>query len=228
VAERQVKNGAKTVILFQLLREGAMSKALDYVKAALQIAFSLVVLAIILLNFRGLHLALEKFLERAASVSAIKGFGIEVDLDAAGVDRALSAADAKRALFHVENLTGAEKRRVLALIQGLDGKEFIRLMYVGQLKNLCEFENPSTEMRNDVALDYGLRDKGLTKIEVNPATLEAVRAKLDQMKTQGKSMENGYPRTCYDMTLTDDGYNVKTVLVKTLSATFDKGPKAPP
>jgi hypothetical protein len=73
-----------------------------------------------------------------------------------------------------------------------------------------------------------LRDKGLTKIEVNPATLEAVRAKLDQMKTQGKSMENGYPRTCYDMTLTDDGYNVKTVLVKTLSATFDKGQKAPP
>jgi hypothetical protein len=228
VAERQVKNGAKTVILFQLLREGAMSKALDYVKAALQIAFSLVVLAIILLNFRGLHLALEKFLERAASVSAIKGFGIEVDLDAAGVDRALSAADAKRALFHVENLTGAEKRRVLALIQGLDGKEFIRLMYVGQLKNLCEFENPSSEMRNDVALDYGLRDKGLTKIEGNPVTLEAVRTKLDQMKTQGKIMENGYPRTCYDMTLTDDGYNVKTVLVKTLSATFDKGQKAPP
>jgi hypothetical protein len=205
-----------------------MPKVLDYIKAALQIAFSLVVFAIILLNFRGLHLAMQKFLERAASVSAIKGFGIEVDLDAAGVDRALSAADAKRTLFHVENLTGAEKRRVLALIQGLDDKEFIRLMYVGQLKNLCEFENPSTEMRNDVALDYGLRDKGLTKIEVNPATLESVRAELDQMKAQGKSPENGYPRICYDMTLTDEGYNVKTVLVKSLSATFDKGRKTPP
>jgi hypothetical protein len=76
-------------------------------------------------------------------------------------------------------LTGAEKRRVLALIQGLDGKEFIRLMYVGQLKNL---DNPSTEMRNDVVLDYGLRDKGLTKIEVNPARLESVRAELDQKR----------------------------------------------
>jgi hypothetical protein len=53
-----------------------MSKALDYVKAAPQIAFSLVVLVIILLNFRGLHLAVQKFLERAASMSAIKGFGI--------------------------------------------------------------------------------------------------------------------------------------------------------
>ena len=205
-----------------------MSKALDYIKAALQIAFSLVVLAIILLNFRGLHLAVQKFLERAASVNAIKGFGIEIDLDAAGVDRALSAADAKRTLFHVENLTGAEKRRVLALIQGLDGKQFVRLMYVGQLKNLCEFENPSTEMRDDAALDYELRDKGLTKIEVSPATLESVRAELAKTVAQGKSLDNGYPRTCYDMTLTDDGYNVKTVLVKSLGATFDEGRKPSP
>ena len=75
-------------------------------------------------------------------------------------------------------------------------------MYVGQLKNLCEFDNPSTEMRNDVVFDYGLRDKGLTKIEVNP---------------------DGYPRTCYDMTLTNDGYNVKTVLVKILRRRSTKG-----
>jgi hypothetical protein len=228
VAARHANNGAKTVILLQLLREGAMSRALDYIKAALQITFSLVVLAIILLNFRDLHLAVQRFLERTASVSSIKVFGVEVDLDEAGVDRALSAADAKRALFHVENLTGAEKRRVLELIHGLDGKEFIRLMYVGQLKNLCEFEYPSTEMRDDVALDYELRDKGLTKIEVSPTTLESVRAELEKMVAQGKSLDNGYPRTCYDMTLTDDGYNVKTVLVKTLSATFDKGRTAPP
>jgi hypothetical protein len=220
------KKGAKTVILLQLLEEDGMSKALDYIKAALQIAFSLVVLAIVLLNFRGLHVALQKFLERAASVSAIKVLGVEIDMDAA--DSALSAADAKRAFFHVENLTGAEKRRVVALIQGLEGKEFVRLMYVGQLKNLCEFENPSTEMRNDVTLDYELRDKGLTNIAVDPATLESVRAELAKMAAQGKSLDNGYPRTCYDMTLSDDGYNVKTVLVKSLSATFDKGRKAPP
>ena len=92
-----------------------MSKALDYIKAALQIAFSLVVLAIILLNFFGL--AMQKFLERAVSVSAIKVLGVEIDMDAA--DRALSATDAQRALFHVENLTGAEKRRVLDLINSI-------------------------------------------------------------------------------------------------------------
>jgi hypothetical protein len=203
-----------------------MSKALEYVKAALQITFSLIVLAIILLNFRGLHLAAQKFLERAASVSTIKVLGVEIDMEA--TDRALAAADAKRTLYHLENLTGTEKRRVLELVHGLDGKEFVRLMYVGQLKNLCEFETPSTEMRDDVALDYKLRDKGLTKIEVSPATLESVRAALAKMVAEGKSLENGYPRTCYDMTFTADGYNVKTVLVKSFSETFDKGGKLPP
>jgi hypothetical protein len=55
-----------------------------------------------------------------------------------------------------------------------------------------------------------------------------VRAELAKTVAQGKSLDNGYPRTCYDMTLTDDGYNVKTVLVKSLSATFDKERKTPP
>jgi hypothetical protein len=196
-----------------------MSKALDYIKAALQIAFSLVVLAIVLLNFQGLYLAARKFLERAASVSSIKLLGVEVDLDQAGVDRAL---------FRADYLTGADKGRVLAMVHGLSAKEFVRLMYVGQLKNLCEFENPSTEMRNDVALDYRLRDKGLTKIEVNPATLESVRAELAKMVAQGKSLDNGYPLKCYDMTFTDDGYNVKTVLVDNLSEAFGDGRKTPP
>jgi len=196
-----------------------MSKALDYIKAALQIAFSLVVLAIVLLNFQGLYLAARKVLERAASVSSIKLLGVEVDLDQAGVDRAL---------FRADYLTGADKSRVLALVHGLSGKEFTRLMYVGQLKNLCEFENPTTEMRNDVALDHRLRDKGLTKIEGNPATLESVRAELAKMVAQGKSLDIGYPLKCYDMTLTDDGYNVKTVLVDNLSEGFGDGRKAPP
>jgi hypothetical protein len=221
----RAKDGIKTAIHLRWLREGAMSKVLDYFKAGLQIAFGLVLLAIILLNFRGLHFALQKFLERA-SVSAIKVLGVEIDMEA--TDRALSAVDAKRAFYHLENLTGTEKRRVLALVHGLDGKEFIRLMYVGQLKDLCEFETPSTEMRDQVALDYELRDKGLTKIEVSSATLESVRAALAKMVARGKSLENGYPRTCYDMKLTDDGYNVKTVLVKSFSATFDKGQKPPP
>lgn len=196
-----------------------MSKVLDYVKAAVQIAFSLIVLALILLNFQGLYRASQKFLDRTASVSSIKLLGVEIDLDADGVNRAL---------FRADYLTGADKSRVLELIHGLTSKEFIRFMYVGQLKNLCEFEKPSTGMRNDVAVDYGLRDKGLTKIEVNAAILESARAELTKLAAQGKTLENGYPLTCYDMKLTNDGYNVKTVLVDNLSLAFNAGSHASP
>ena len=101
-------------------------------------------------------------------------------------------------------------------------------MYVGQLKNLCEFENPSTEMRNDAALDYGLRDMRLVKIENNAVTRDSVRAELAKLVAQGKTLDNGYPCTCYDMTLTDDGYNVKTALVDNFSTAFKDAGYAPP
>ncbi len=192
-----------------------MSKALEYIKAALQIAFGVIVLAIILLNFHGLNLASQKFLE-TASVSKIQLPGVEIDMDAAGVEQALSSVGANY-------LTVADKSRIQAQIHGLDAKEFVRLMYVGQLKDLCEFETPSTEMRNDVALDYGLRDKGLTKIESNLKLLDSVRAALAKKVADGKTLDNGYPRTCYDMTLTDDGYNVKTALIHNLSLAFNAG-----
>lgn len=195
-----------------------MSKALEFIKSALQIAFSLVLLAIVLLNFQPLYLAARKFLERSASVSSIKLLGIEVSLNQASVDKAL---------FQADHLTGADKSRILGLVRGLNASEFSRLMYVGQLKNLCEFENPSTSMRSDAAVDYTLRDKGLTKIENSPAILEAVRSELARLAAEGKTLENGYPLKCYDMTLTDDGYNVKTVLIDNLSDAFGERRPAP-
>ena len=139
-------------------------------------------------------------------------------MGATAVDQALS----------LQNVAPDKKSRVLPMIQRLDSKEFIRLMYVGQLKNLCEFENPSTEMRNDAALDYGLRDMGLVKIENNAVTRDSVRAELAKLVAQGKTLDNGYPRTCYDMTLTDDGCNVKTALVDNFSTAFKDAGYAPP
>ena len=87
-----------------------MPKVFDTIKAALQIAFSLVVLAIILLNFQGLYLATRKFLERAALVNTIKALGIEIDLGADEVDKALS----------LQNVAPDKKSLVLPMIQKLE------------------------------------------------------------------------------------------------------------
>jgi hypothetical protein len=188
-----------------------MSKALDYVKDALHIAFGFVILAIVLLNLQDIHLAVRTLLERAASVSSIKALGVEIDLGASGVDRALS----------LQNVAADKKNRVLPLIRQLDSEEFIRLMWVGQLKDLCEFEDPSARMRADTARDYKLRDLGLVKIEISPPILESVRSALAKQAAHGETLSNGYPRQCYDMTLTEDGFNVKTALVHNFSKAFN-------
>jgi len=78
----------------------------------------------------------------------------------------------------LQNIAQDKKSCLLSLILRLDSKEFVRLMYVGQLINLCEFDHPSSEMREDTALDYSLRDKGLVNIVVSPALLNQVRTEM--------------------------------------------------
>jgi hypothetical protein len=68
----------------------------------------------------------------------------------------------------------------------------------------------------------------LVKIENNAVTRDSVRAELAKLVAQGKTLDNGYPCTCYDMTLTDDGYNVKTALVDNFSTAFKDAGYAPP
>ncbi len=55
-----------------------MSKALDFIKAALQIAFTLIVLTIIALNFTPLNRAFDNILKQAASISAVEFLGVKL------------------------------------------------------------------------------------------------------------------------------------------------------
>ena len=61
-------------------------------------------------------------------------------------------------------------------------------------------------MRRDVALDYGLEEKKLVKIDPDPVALS---------EGQKKTLDIGHPLSCYKMTLTNDlGRDVKTILVQ--------------
>jgi hypothetical protein len=143
-----------------------MSKVLEYIKAALQIAFSLVVLAIVLLNFRGLHLAAQKFLERAASVSAIKGWGVEIDMEA--TNRALSAADAAGDVDNKEVLDAA----LIAAAQAVEHYEITRYgALVSWAKQLGRSDCASMLQRN--LEEERAADQKLTQIAESKVNLEA-------------------------------------------------------
>jgi hypothetical protein len=65
-----------------------------------------------------------------------------------------------------------------------------------------------------------LKEKRLTEIKDSPEILKWVQEKQADDVAHGKSLENGYPLKCYEMTLTDVGWNVKTALIRNVSAAF--------
>lgn len=201
-----------------------MSKVLAFFKDVLHISFGLVLLAFLILEFDDLRQAAQKMLKRAESVTAIELIGVKIDLDPATVSKTFQLYNENLDKeLRSYNVTDAAVSKVMEVIPSLSSEEFSRLMYVGQLKDLCEFENPTTKMRNDVALDFKLKDKGVTDIEISPAALESVRKKIEWIATQGKPPEIGYPRLCYEMNLSGLGANVKTALVGVLSRAFNSG-----
>jgi hypothetical protein len=203
-----------------------MSKALENVKAVVQIALNIAVLAIfvvILSNFRDLKLATQKALEQA-SVGSINLFGVEIKLGQNGVDYAL---------FKYGYLSDTDKENIRLQIHGLTAKEFERLMYVGQCvdqfpPDLCQYKNPTPEMREDLAADNKLQEKKLTKKADSPDILSRAKEKREKAIAQGENWDIGDPLWCYEMALTPAGYDVKTVLIKNLSMAFGQGRTASP
>ncbi len=184
---------------------------LDTLKAGLQVVYGFVFLALILWMLPDITTASKVLLDRAASASSLEVAGFKVAFTEVTVARGLA----------LDDVPAEAQKSVLTAIRGLGSKEFVRLMAVGQLGNLCEFDNPTPEMRNAVALDYELEAKGLTRIEPSTAVLAKVEAWGARLAARGEIVTIGAPRACYTMTLTDVGSRVKTVIVKNLAPAFN-------
>jgi hypothetical protein len=188
-----------------------MRSNLDTLKAGLQVTYGVVFLVLILWMFPDIRDASKILLDRAASASSLEVVGFKVAFTEATVERGLE----------LDNVPADEQKPVLDAIRGLNSKQFIRLMAVGQLANLCEFDVPTPEMRNDVALDYDLEAKGLTRIAPSYTVLQNVQAWSAKAMARGESVKIGAPRACYTMTLTETGSRVKTVIVRNLAPAFN-------
>jgi hypothetical protein len=184
---------------------------LETLKAGLQVTYGCVFLVLILWMFPDIRNASKVLLDRAASASTLEVAGFKVAFTEVTVARGLA----------LDDVPSEEQKTVLAAIEGLGSKQFVRLMAVGQLGNLCEFDNPSPEMRNDIAVDYDLAAKGLTRIEPSYPVLEKVQAWRARLIARGETVKIGAPRACYTMTLTEVGSRVKTVIVKNLAPAFN-------
>jgi hypothetical protein len=206
------------LILLSLPEEGVMSKVLDYSRQFLYIVFGFIMLGFVLFEFPNFCHATQKLLDRADSLNSVEIASVKLSFNAENVAAAFSELNA-------DNVVPAERSHALELIHGLGQDEFVRLMYVGQLKELCEYEAPAdTRMLHDVAADYKLAEKQLAKMSDDPDQLKRTMHEVNKQITKTGHSDNGRPFHCYNMQLTEDGYNVKTALVGSFGETFKRLP----
>jgi hypothetical protein len=168
---------------------------------------------LLLVNLPTLFTASQVLLQKAGSVNAIEVEGVKIGFDQGSVFSRLDA---------FSYLNAGDKAKILETVRGLEPDEFERLMQVGELADLCDYQHPTVEMRRMMTLDYQLNDKGLTVITDSPDLKARIKGKIIAGEETSHTLSDiGHPRSCYVMDLTDAGLNAKTVLVKILSAAFD-------
>lgn len=191
-----------------------MSTALKSLNQLMLTVLCLIGLGLLAWNFPTLLTVSQTLLQKTASATTVEIGGIvKIAFDQGNVSSNLAP-------FKVN---AAETAKVLDAVNGLEPDEFERLMNVGDLGELCDYQRPTVEMRRMLMLDYQLQAKGITAIADDPELKARIKgqAKVDE-ETSGKPSDIGYPHNCYVMTLTDTGRNVKTALVKILSGAFNQ------
>jgi len=183
-----------------------MSKFLDHAKQLLYLILLCMLVSLAFFDFDSLKSATQDLLKKAGTVESV----------AIGITKVEFGPERLAVTFSelFGDVPKEKQRRALELIKELDKEEFIRLMYVGQIKDLCEYEAPADpRMMRDVASDYRLAEKKIATMTDNAELLRRkMRDASREIAERGRA-ENGRPLRCYDMQLTEDGNNVKTALV---------------
>jgi hypothetical protein len=204
--------------------------ALGALKSIIVITLGLSALAFLWADFNPICAASQKLLERAGStVTVIKIPGIvEVNLSPENVAAAALVSYSQDQV--ADYLKSRRADAAAAAIAKLEPEEFARLMAVGTLDKPCEYEHPTAQMRSDLAVDYWLQEKGLVLLETDDKARTDAIADLDGKRARGEAVAIGNPRTCYGLTLTDVGRDVKTWFVTQLKSAFNpsRGRGEPP
>lgn len=192
-------------------------KFFDFLKGLMMIGLFSLLFLIFCSHFRELDTLCESLLSEARAINLdhvkFSAFGAEID-----------GSFSKQQIASQLEMEGVEDPTipdmVHALVLNLKPDEADRLMYVGTLKASCEFTRPSANAKHYLEIDRQLNKKGLVEIKPDPVTYKLT-------KKDGDDPNNGLPISCYQMTLTAQGFNVKTALVKTLGMMFKSNANAP-
>jgi hypothetical protein len=123
--------------------------------------------------------------------------------------------------LQARHFTADAQTKLTKLAADLGPREVDRLLHLPEVELAsqgdrylhCEFERSTAQMRYFSAVDHGLAERALVKI--------APRADLATKTAPTPSL--GRALTCYQMELTEDGYDVKSLIVSELTRFFHGG-----
>ena len=170
-------------------------------------------LTLLLQNYEPARNALQELFELAPHIKQLTAGTLVVAFDESTVGSAVKV-ELDKDSPHAKDPTYIG--RLTEIIQSLKPDHYKRLMYVDQLRNLCKYERQSVDVDYDFSLDQELEEKGLVALTDSPALLKEVNEKLGSQQDGMIESKLDYPRFCYKMSLTDQGYDAKTAFVKTM------------
>jgi len=202
---------------FSALIEGALSWLNGLLKA---VGLGLLI-AVVALNFDVMLSGVRGLFQQLPRLAKVSALGVSVEIDRAAIGKLVNAKD-----FTTENLrkywTPEQSKNAAEGLGELDQKGVVRLMNVGLLRNVCRFEKPTADILSDNAIDKALEERKLVALDVRPELLERVRQDIKKQEAAtGRPLEIGQPLLCYDIRLTNKGFDARTALVHSLAAGFE-------
>lgn len=158
---------------------------------------TIAIFSIVVADFKAICAATSDLAARAGAVTNVELPG--------GVKLTISERQVRDILLP---LNANYRKETAEAISRIQPEEFSRLMQVGQLADLCEYEKPDVRMRAYIAIDYALDEKKLVELTRN---MKAVSMPVE---------DHGAARLCYDLRLTDLGNDVKSALVQSFKDAF--------
>lgn len=155
---------------------------------------------------------------REAVVDAVSSFRRMSSLEIPNMKVVFKSPEEAPAIPFLVSLKGAEKENLFNDIRNLKPELFERLLNIGALPNLCQFEHPDAQMLEDLSFDWKLRDMGLVKLESAPEVRASVLQDMKNKLAAHERWDIGQPVTCYVAKLETRGWNVKTAILQYLSA----------
>jgi len=181
------------------------------------IVFSILIVALAIWNIQVLNQAAVELVSMLPRIQQVEASGYKVVLrDSAKLSEALNTFFDQRTAEGIKRgSTEGIAEKTVAIVKNLSAPEIDRLFTIEPNGVHCEYTKPTATMRVYINADASLEQANLVVVSMDEAKRDEELA-----RTSAGTSNIGLPRSCYRMTLTPLGYDVKSALVGVIKEAF--------